>query len=60
MICTDNNKLRQLIARDDKRLKDISGPLTGAQRKTNQIRKAKRGDRNVCYVIFLHFFVNYY
>ncbi|CAB4434666.1 unnamed protein product [Rhizophagus irregularis] len=46
MICTDNNKLRQLIARDDKRLKDISGPLTGAQRKTNQIRKAKRGDRN--------------
>ncbi|CAB4459745.1 hypothetical protein RhiirA5_495496 [Rhizophagus irregularis] len=49
MICTDNNKLRQLIARDDKRLKDISGPLTGAliqKRKTNQIRKAKRGDRN--------------
>lgn len=28
------------------------------KRKTNQIRKAKRGDRNVCYVIFLHFFVN--
>ena len=27
------------------------------KRKTNQIRKAKRGDRDVCYIIFWHLFL---